>query len=266
MSDIVAKMRIRMMAGSSDGSVAGLPDLSAAPHRNKVPMRGEPVWYADLRKMKVGDGVNTIAQLPFANQDYVDLSTAQAVGGKKTMAGGMAFPNNAALPVKNDMQYLLGIEAFNAADAGRVKYMDRSALFPPDLVYGASVAATLPYSASGASYTLPANNGKDTYVLLTLAGNMSSGTFNVNLKVDGTGMQRGSTYVLIRNIMTPDAESTSATVTLGTAGTTPFGLHVNFINIFIKTGWCHALTVRHFAGHAYAIDLGNFSNNMNHVP
>ena len=265
MSDIVAKMRIRMMAGSSDGRVAGIPNLSAAPHRDKVPMRGEPVWYADLKKLKVGDGVNTIAQLPFANQDYVDLSTAQAVGGKKTMAGGMAFPNNAALPVKNDMQYLLGIEAFNAADAGRVKYMDRSALFPPDLVYGASVTATLQYSAGGASYTLPANNGKDTYVLLTLAGNNPTGqAFAVTLKVDGTGMERGSTYVLVQNSMTPS--TTFANISLGTAGATAFALHADFRTFEFKPGEWRAVTVRHCGGHAYATHSQSLNYAITHTP
>ena len=265
MSDIVAKMRIRMMAGSSDGSIQGIPNMSAAPHRDKVPMRGEPVWYADLRKMKVGDGVSTIAQLPFANQDYVDLYTAQTVVGKKTMAGGMAFPNNAALPVKNDMQYLLGIEAFSAADAGRVKYMDRSALITPDLVRSASVAATLQYSAGGASYTLPANDGKDTYVLLTLAGNnASSDPFAVTLKVDGTGMQRGSAYVLVRNSMTPS--TAFAQVSLGTAGATAFTLHADFSTFELKPGEWFAVTVRRYDGHAYATHSQRLYYETTHTP
>lgn len=65
MTENEIKVRIRHMVGSADGSVP--PDLSAAPYRDMVPKPGEVVYYADLRKLKVGDGTRTLALLPFAD-------------------------------------------------------------------------------------------------------------------------------------------------------------------------------------------------------
>lgn len=39
---------------------------------NFVPLKGEVIIYSDVEQMKVGDGVNSIVNLPFKDREYKD--------------------------------------------------------------------------------------------------------------------------------------------------------------------------------------------------
>lgn len=39
---------------------------------NFVPSKGEVIIYSDVEQMKVGDGVNSVVNLPFKDREYED--------------------------------------------------------------------------------------------------------------------------------------------------------------------------------------------------
>lgn len=72
-----------------------------------VPKKGELILYTDLNKIKIGDGVTKVNDLPFSNDDKVSKAG-------DTMSGALALKGN--MPIPNAGLILLG----NTLDAGFV--------------------------------------------------------------------------------------------------------------------------------------------------
>ena len=161
---------------------------------------------------------STYAPKSHSHSNYVDLSSAQTISGKKTFSNGLAITGgateNTALP------YFIGIEAY--ADGGTVKYISKD-----------KVLACIGAASSGHTHSyLPLSGG-------TLTGDLeiknTSGTRNLYLTGSSASLRffawSDATYIESGN---GDFSKNLPLKITGISGGTGSDLYLNFTNIYCR--------------------------------
>lgn len=76
-------------------------EWAASPNNTTIPLKGEVCIYSDLRKLKIGDGLTLIGDLPFANLTTDDITNLPSINSREYSTlvprDGTEIPENADL-------------------------------------------------------------------------------------------------------------------------------------------------------------------------
>ena len=140
------------------------------------------------------DHTHNYAAASHTHSDYVTLTGAQTISGKKTFSGGAAITSASS---NNSMPYFLGIDAF--ADGGTIKYIAKENIC--SCIGAATASHTHSYAASshnhdsvysklGHTHDYAASSHTHSY--LPLSGGTMTGNITVHTGTSGSGLKFGT--------------------------------------------------------------------------
>ena len=172
---------------------------------NFVPLKGEYIYYSDLHKVKVGDGVTKVGALPFLADSDTHFTTGLYIGTANTKANGATTNGNTYLKAYDDntrrAQFLIhgsGATSVSSDTNGNVTISSTDTHFTTGLYVGKADEKSNSATTNGNTYLkLFDNETKRSQYLIngsgaTIVTSDASGTIKVDTPIKNLDTTSGS--------------------------------------------------------------------------